>query len=138
MSMTSPLSPSAQSSPKHPFACVRCAVRKVRCNKELPCKTCVRHNEDCVFRPPNPSKRRQKLQREQLLSDRLVRYESLLHANGIDLAHIADAATDPEATKSVEPLAQLHTPVSPQTEPQTTVFQPHLLFGQNGAKLVDK
>ncbi|RVX70018.1 hypothetical protein B0A52_06189 [Exophiala mesophila] len=95
--------------------------------------------------------KRQKHQREQLLSARLKRYESLLHANGIDLAQIADpsnpdpteAITKPETIESVDPRGQLHTPVSPSTaptestEPQTTVFQPQLLFGQNGAKLVD-
>ena len=65
------------------YSCNRCVARKVKCNRERPCRACVRHNVDCIFTPP-PIPQRQKRVKDQVLTDRLRRYEALLQEHGIE------------------------------------------------------
>ncbi|PTB49000.1 hypothetical protein M431DRAFT_127156, partial [Trichoderma harzianum CBS 226.95] len=45
---------------KPTFACVRCAGRKVKCDRHIPCTACVKHGAECVFQPPPPPRRRRR------------------------------------------------------------------------------
>ena len=51
-------------------SCQRCAVRKVRCDKQQPCTACLRHNVECEYRTPPPPRRRTKASRDDLLNKR--------------------------------------------------------------------
>ena len=136
-------SPSLTGTPTHyNFSCVRCCERKVKCSRQSPCNACIRHKVPCIFRAPKPPRRRRKLDRTQLLDERLKRYETLLQEKGID----PDSSTDkspsqdqPQQSRSgvSQYIGQLATPSIAST-PQETVFKPLLLPGQRGTKLVDK
>ena len=127
--------------PQAPFACVRCSERKVKCDKQNPCTTCVRHKIQCIYRAPKPSRRRRVREKEALVDERLKRYEALLQENGIDPHQKASIP----APKAFQPANRLREPDSLWPAPnvsiaeyRATVFKPQLLQGQSGAKLVDK
>lgn len=39
-----------------PLSCLRCAHRKVRCDRVVHCSTCIRHNAVCDFPQPKTEK----------------------------------------------------------------------------------
>lgn len=43
-----------------PLSCLRCAHRKVRCDRVAPCKNCIKHNAACEFPQPKSEKRRRR------------------------------------------------------------------------------
>ena len=137
---TSTVSPGV-SQLKPTFACVRCSERKVKCNKQNPCTACVRHNVQCTFRAPKPPQRRRKLSRNELLDERLKRYEVLLQEKGIDRNQSIDASQvqHSKSSRSGVPQHIWRLPTaSTDPEPQETLFKPLLLHGQRGTKFVDK
>jgi hypothetical protein len=140
LAMNSPQSPPSTqggSQTKPSFACVRCSERKVRCNRQDPCESCVRHNVQCIFRPPKPSRRRRELAKDKTVEERLKCYEALLREKGIDPNQVT-GASEPEhrpkitESRSEGPEAQWILPL------QSTIFKPRLLQGQEGTELVDK
>lgn len=42
------------------YSCVRCFLRKVKCDKRIPCSHCSRQSSDCVYRAPAPPVRRKR------------------------------------------------------------------------------
>lgn len=42
-------------------SCLRCHERKVRCNRAMPCSTCLRINVPCQYPGPGRTKRRSKI-----------------------------------------------------------------------------
>jgi hypothetical protein len=127
--------------PQAPFACVRCSERKVKCDKQSPCTTCVRHKIQCIYRTPKPSRRRRARYKETLIDERLKHYEALLQENGIDM-HQMDSVSEIKASQPVnhqrEPDSLWPAPNISVSEYRATSFKPQLLQGQSGAKLVDK
>jgi hypothetical protein len=127
--------------PQAPFACVRCSERKVKCDKQSPCTTCVRHKIQCIYRTPKPSRRRRARYKETLIDERLKHYEALLQENGID-THQMDSVSAIKAPQPVnhqrEPDSLWPAPNISVSEYRATSFKPQLLQGQSGAKLVDK
>lgn len=122
---------------KHTHACVRCSDRKVRCDKQTPCNSCVRHNVQCIFHPPRPPRRKRRSDKDKLVDERLKRYEALLREKGIDLNEVpgfsdAENRGGMSTNGSPDPLKTVW------KQPQATVFKPQLLLGQNGTGLVDK
>src|SRR4051812_15848462 len=101
------------------YACIRCAERKVKCDRQRPCGACLKHNMDCVFNAPKLPRKKHKRVKVQLLADRLNLYESLLQEHGIDASKLptvtqlpsrsSDAATtnlkdtQPQTLLSLEP-----------------------------------
>jgi hypothetical protein len=75
-------------------ACIRCAHRKVKCDRQRPCAACVRHHVDCVYTPYQPYRLRRKHARERAVSDGLRRYETLLRRQS---SATADTRADPGA-----------------------------------------
>ncbi|OJJ45830.1 hypothetical protein ASPZODRAFT_98770 [Penicilliopsis zonata CBS 506.65] len=65
---------------QQPNACIRCASRKVRCDRHEPCRTCARSGLECVYRVVPPRQRR-----EDALSTKLRRYEELLREAGVNI-----------------------------------------------------
>ncbi|KIX08632.1 uncharacterized protein Z518_03289 [Rhinocladiella mackenziei CBS 650.93] len=65
-------------------SCVRCAERKVKCDRRQPCDACMRHNVECIFRELPPPRRRKKPTKEEILIARLKLYESILQEKGIE------------------------------------------------------
>jgi hypothetical protein len=43
-----------------PLSCVRCARRKVRCDRIVPCNNCTRHETDCEYPQPRTQRRRRR------------------------------------------------------------------------------
>jgi len=66
------------------FSCIRCAERKVKCDRQRPCAGCVKGNVECIFNPVQPPKQRNKRVKVKVLTDRLKQYEALLQEKGID------------------------------------------------------
>ena len=131
----------ATSTTKPTFACIRCSERKVRCDRELPCNACVRHNVQCVFRPPKPSRAKRKFVKDDVLDERLKRLEALLREKGVDpnqVIDVSEAEHDVKNPEISETVWQMPTPAYPATGPQVTIFRPQLLQGQSGTKFVDK
>ena len=140
LEMNSPQSPPSTqggSQTKPSFACLRCSERKVRCNRQDPCESCVRHNVQCIFRPPKPSRRRRELAKDKSVEERLERYEALLREKGIDPNQVTGGSETEHQPKIIEsrsegPEAHWILPL------QSTIFKPRLLQGQEGTELVDK
>jgi hypothetical protein len=144
---------SSQVAPTKPtFACVRCSERKVKCDRQVPCYSCVRHNASCIYPPPKPSRRRDRLIDESI-HERLRRYESLLQQSGIDPEQVnriqqvpVQLSTPPHIGREqpstslvlAGPARQLSTPASASSDPRTTVFKPEVIQGRAGTRLVDK
>ncbi|KAF2807396.1 mitogen-activated protein kinase [Mytilinidion resinicola] len=72
------------------YSCIRCADRKVKCDRQTPCSACVKHKVDCVFNHSQPPRKRQKRINDQILTDRLKHYEALLQEQGIDPSKLPD------------------------------------------------
>jgi hypothetical protein len=73
------------------FSCIRCAERKVKCDRQKPCGACVKHNVDCVFHVSKPPRKKAKRVKVQVLADRLNQYEALLQRHGIDRSELPDS-----------------------------------------------
>jgi len=67
------------------LACLRCAERKVKCDRQTPCNSCVRHDVECVYRPPKKPGRRKRAVIDEQILERLRSYETLLLVNGIQV-----------------------------------------------------
>jgi hypothetical protein len=119
--MTTMASSSLSTSKRQTFACVRCAERKVKCDRARPCSACVRHNVDCVFNPVQPTRKRHKRVKVNVLTDRLKHYEALLQERGIDPGKLPNApVVEPYGRAHIEPdqpELQLRTPSSIEPEP---------------------
>lgn len=109
------------------YSCIRCAERKVKCDRQRPsCGACTKYKVECVYKPPQQPRKRQKRAQEQVLTDRLKYYEALLHNQGID-----------PSKPAVQP-AQVQTPSSTKSEPSSCINKTQLLHGQGRFKFVDK
>jgi hypothetical protein len=89
--MAAIVSPLPKTSTRLTFSCIRCAERKVKCDRQRPCSACTKHNTECVFNT-KPPKRKQKRVKVQVLSDRLNQYEELLQKHGIDRSELPNFA----------------------------------------------
>ena len=144
-------------------ACVRCSSRKVRCDKQTPCESCVRHSVQCVFPPPKISTKR-KSKHEQELEERLARYEAVLLSQGFDprlapaqtgARQSPDHGTSDDATadtvsspgerqrkksrvETSPQIIQLPTPTSTLSEHQAMLLLPQIVHQQNASKPPEK
>ena len=65
------------------LACVLCAQRKLKCDRNTPCANCVKSRTQCLASTPRPLGRRKRKFPEQQLLERLRKYEDLLRKNNI-------------------------------------------------------
>ncbi|KAK7423029.1 hypothetical protein QQX98_001319 [Neonectria punicea] len=139
MASTPPSLPSSVPS-KPNFACIRCAERKVKCDRQRPCSACVNHKVDCVFQPPRPPRRRRRQVKDQILTDRLRYYETLLHEKGIEPTKLSDPqpASSPSQTEIVVPKEfHPHTPASVESEASGSVSKSQVIHGQGRSMFVN-
>jgi hypothetical protein len=119
--------------PRASFACVRCTARKVKCDKLIPCSACNRHSAECIFRKPDPPRRKRKTVPVDELADRLQRYEALLREKGVDIDQVPE-----EDTTTMKPQSEpVHQQVPTASSPQVTSFQPQILQSHQGTRIVD-
>jgi hypothetical protein len=140
--------PPSSSMPSRPtYSCIRCADRKVKCNRQKPCSACVRHNVDCVFHSPLPPPKRLKGVKTQVLIDRLRHCEALLQKQGIDPSHLPDTPDSgphfkPSPTVAVvPPELPMQTPssiASIASKPSRSINMTRVVHGQGHSKFLDK
>lgn len=134
--------PSSGLSSRPTHSCVRCADRKVKCDRQRPCAACVKHNADCVFVPLRPPRKRHR--RVEILTDRLKHYESLLQEQGIDTSRLPDPLQVKSRRRSGHAIAaspeetQLQTPASILSEPSQSIHKIQVVGGQGRSKFVEK
>lgn len=137
------------SAPSRPtFACIRCAKRKVKCDRQRPCNGCVSHKVDCVFEPPRPPQKRRKHVQVQLLTDRLNYYETLLHEKGVDPSKLPETLTPdshpgPRSSQTVavapkESYQQTPASIGAESEASGIVSKTQVKHSQGRSVFVDK
>ena len=142
--MATAATPSSSKPSRPTFSCVRCADRKVKCDQQKPCGACVKHNVDCVYNPSRPPRKRQKRVQDQILTDRLKRYEALLQEQGIDPSTLPDTPSSEPRRRSSHTVAavpeesQLPTPCSIESEPSQYIAKAQVVHGQGCCKFVEK
>ncbi|KAI9808350.1 MAG: hypothetical protein M1827_007499 [Pycnora praestabilis] len=135
---------SSSNTPSRPtYSCVRCADRKVKCDRQRPCSACVKHNIDCVFNISQPPRKRHKRVKDQILTDRLRYYETLLQEQGIDPSKLPDTPDSLPRRRSSCTVAvvpeefQIQTPSSIESEPNQSISKTQVVHGQGRFKFVD-
>lgn len=80
--MSATISPEVEGSERHDqlrFACARCRLRKIKCDRQVPCSTCKMAHTDCRPLEPRPRKIRAKTRVTPVVdSSRLQRLEGLV------------------------------------------------------------
>ncbi|RDW67549.1 hypothetical protein BP6252_08945 [Coleophoma cylindrospora] len=128
---------------KSTFACVRCAERKVKCDRQRPCSACVNHKVECIFQPPRTPQRSRRRIKDQILTDRLRYYETLLRDQGINPKKLSDtrgsdAQRRPNETVAVAPKeSHASTPSAVESEASESVSKTQVIQGQGRAMFVD-
>lgn len=134
----------AQTSNRPTYSCIRCADRKVKCDRQKPCGPCVKHNADCVFRPPRPRKRHRRVEQ---LTDRLRHYEALLQEQGVEPEKLIpnQSKSTPEHTsrQDVAPASssdgtQVQSPSSVDSELSSRLNKIQMVQGQGRSKYLEK
>lgn len=85
----------AKSKPRRQLACVLCQQRKVKCDHNYPCATCVKARVQCVQATQAPRRRRRQFPERELLV-RLRQYEDLLSQHNIKYEPLH---TNPQSTE---------------------------------------
>jgi hypothetical protein len=71
-------------------SCVLCFQRKVKCDGQRPCSTCIKVRAECVTKAPSlPRRRRAQISKGDLLA-RLRRCEELLESHGVKVEDEAE------------------------------------------------
>lgn len=88
-------------SPTHPAqramlgnACVSCATRKVKCDRQAPCSACKKTRLECIYRAPSQTRKRKATEERSSAIERLRHYESVLRDAGIPFEPFDTARTD--------------------------------------------
>ena len=126
------------------YSCIRCADRKVKCDRQRPCSNCIKRNVDCVFHPSPPPRKKHKRVKEQILNDRLKHYEALLQEKGIDPSKVPDTPNLEPGQRLNQPApvvpeaVQVQTPSSIESDSNHSINKPQIVQGQGRSKFVDK
>ncbi|KAK6535671.1 hypothetical protein TWF694_002124 [Orbilia ellipsospora] len=104
-------STSAATPSKQPaFNCLVCKNRKVKCDRQVPCSTCVKLGVDCQYVEPGPRKKRKSSSKHENILQRLNKYEELLKhvesnmklLDGVEGSRAASTSEDTTSEKSPE------------------------------------
>ena len=147
--MAATASPSTNIPSRTTFACIRCAERKVKCDRQKPsCSACTKHKAECIFNTSKPPRKRHKRVKVQFLADRLNQYEALLQEHGIDTSKLSGSigsglpSRSSHITVADQKDVQLQTPSSlesePSREPDRNINPVPQLPGQVQFKFVEK
>lgn len=77
---------------KRVLACELCQSRKVKCDRNFPCKNCIKSGAQCVQSHPGPRQRRRRFPERDLLKQ-ISRYEDLLRINNVAFQPLHGPAT---------------------------------------------
>ncbi|KAL7942879.1 mitogen-activated protein kinase [Trichoderma barbatum] len=124
------------SAPSRPtFACVRCAGRKVKCDRHIPCTACVKHRAECVFQPPPPPQRRRRPGAAGPSIDRREYPQTRLQAQG----HNPKQSSNPPDTDSRSHLSsqEIRGSQSSSSEPSGSVSKTQVIQGLGQSMLID-
>ncbi|KAI1078391.1 fungal-specific transcription factor domain-containing protein [Whalleya microplaca] len=143
MATTTPCSSNIPNRPT--YSCIRCAERKVKCDRKVPCSACVRHSVECVFKSSQPPRNRHRRLNTQVLTDRLRHYEALLREKGIDPnklqhSHVPEARHRSSHSVPAPNSLQLRIPPSIESEiseSSRSAKKAHAIQGQGHLKYVD-
>ncbi|MCJ1401443.1 hypothetical protein MMC11_004656 [Xylographa trunciseda] len=133
----------SSSSGRTTYSCIRCADRKVRCNRERPCSACVKHNVDCVFNLSQPPRKKHRRVQNQILIDQIKHYEALLQERGIDPSKLPGTPDSEPRRGSSHAAAvvpqefQSQTPSSVESEPSRCVNNTQVIHDQGRFKFVE-
>ncbi|KAI9727227.1 MAG: hypothetical protein M1834_008487 [Cirrosporium novae-zelandiae] len=101
-------------------ACASCQRRKVKCDREWPCSTCVKTNVECIFRALATPNRRKRSPQEVNLRAQIRQYEELLRNLGVRIDVVGSKVADPDKAELLGgpfvPSSQA--PESPKEKPQ--------------------
>ncbi len=97
------------------YSCIRCASRKVKCDRQRPCNQCIKRNEDCVFNPQQPQRRRKRV-KVQALAGRLKYYETLLQEQGVDLDKLPETLVAEPLAKATHDAARIPQEIRPRPD----------------------
>ncbi|KAK2046287.1 hypothetical protein LZ31DRAFT_593293 [Colletotrichum somersetense] len=67
-------------------ACVECRRRKIKCDRNYPCVSCIALDHECRQPPPGPARRPRRRNHHELY-DKIARMESLLERYAVPLEH---------------------------------------------------
>ncbi|KAK2058574.1 fungal-specific transcription factor domain-containing protein [Colletotrichum caudatum] len=87
-------------------ACVECRRRKIKCDRNHPCVSCIALDHECRQPPPGPARRPRRRNHHELY-DKIARMESLLERYAVPLEH----------RKAQNLLSDLHSDMSSFGEP---------------------
>lgn len=109
----------------------------VKCDRQRPCSACVNHKVDCIFEPqPSRPRRRHRHVKDQILTDRLKYYETLLEAQGIDPKKLPGTNhLTPEVSQS---RSSSHIPSFIEMEPSGSVSKTLVIQDQGRSMFIDK
>ncbi|KAL7796374.1 mitogen-activated protein kinase [Trichoderma afarasin] len=125
--------PSVPSRPT--FACVRCAGRKVKCDRHIPCTACVKHGAECVFQPPPPPRRRRRPGAAGPSIDGREYPQTRLQAQG----HNSKESSNPPDTNSRSHLSsrEIRGSQLSSSEPSGSVSKTQVIQGRGQSMLID-
>lgn len=116
-------------------SCLRCAQRKVKCDKNDPCSSCNKSRVECVFVAHAPARRRKRKLPEEDLLARLKRYEELLKSHGVDF----DAYDGSYMTHATDPsTAVVHEGSNIKKEISPSLQSGKLILEHGESRYVDK
>ena len=126
------------------YSCIRCADRKVKCDRQRPCGACVKRNVECVFNPSPPTRKRQKRAKEEVLTERLKYYEALLDKQGIDPKSLNNEPIEKTSRRTSQSSpnnageVQLQTPSSINSDTDRCIGKTQIVHGHGRTTIVDK
>ncbi|KAF2966083.1 hypothetical protein GQX73_g7532 [Xylaria multiplex] len=88
---------------KPPLSCTSCRARKLKCDKQSPCRNCERSGSECVFPARKRIQRPRKTKNAELLQ-RLNRLESIVGRVGLASLEEIEAREETADMQAIEPL----------------------------------
>lgn len=101
------------------LACIECAARKVKCDRNFPCANCIKASKRCVPSTLTPRKRRRKVAERDLV-DRLHQYEGLLRQHSIDFEPLQRGPAKPSISQGSERTSSHTSPPNAETSMDTS------------------
>lgn len=128
------------------YSCIRCATRKVKCDREYPCSQCSRHNAQCTYKQYLAPPKRHSRAKYDRLNEQLRRYEGLLREHGLNPSTdsptpndtIRPQTVDRHASAATNPESQMQTPASTVSGPGLSASKTQVLQIEGHSRFVDK
>lgn len=118
-------------------ACIKCAKRKTRCDRQIPCGSCSKSGLECAFPPPKPPGKQKCARNDKKVSSL---GESSMRGQGAT-PNQGPATQQPRQTGGpghAGASGQIPAPASVTSESERSSTSTQLVHGQGWSKLVDK